>query len=108
MSHRERPPELEHERRVQALELENAALRAQLATMASAGAVAPIDADPRAMLRRRRWIGRVAQLVLIGVGIVIGAAVFGDERRDFVRGFRDGFKAGADARQSLDGAAPNR
>ncbi len=108
MSHNERPTALEHERRLQDLELENAALRAQLATMTSAGAVAPIDTTQHTMLRRRRWIGRVAQLVLIGVGIVIGAAVFGDERRDFVRGFRDGFKAGADARQSLDGTAPNR
>ncbi len=108
MSHNEHPPALEHERRVQALELENAALRAQLATMTSAGAMTPSDTTQHTMLRRRRWLGRLAQVILIGVGIVIGAAVFGDERRDFAKGFRDGFKAGADARQSLDGTAPNR
>jgi hypothetical protein len=108
VSHNERPTALEHERRLQALELENAALRAQLATMTSAGAMTPLDTTQHTMLRRRRWLGRLAQVILIGVGIVIGAAVFGDERRDFVQGFRDGFNAGTEARQSLDGAAPSR
>ncbi len=100
------PVDTDIARRLHELERENARLRAHLATLAPSSMPADTigrtvtDRSPR--VDRRRWaIAWGARLVLFGLGLAVGAAVFRSERADFVRGFRDGFSTGAAARQQV-------
>lgn len=73
------------------LQEENARLRAQLSAM-----------EQLALTRRetpvssgRRWIGRLAQLLILLVGVTLGAMYVQLSQDDFVRGLRDGARGDA-------------
>lgn len=76
------------------LQEENARLRAQLGAMeqlALARREAPVSSG-------RRWIGRLAQLLILLVGVTLGVLYVQLSQDDFVRGLRDGARGDAPVR----------
>ena len=73
------------------LQEENARLRAQLSAMeqlALARREAPVSSG-------RRWIGRLAQLLILLVGVTLGVLYVQVSQNDFMRGLRDGARGDA-------------
>lgn len=91
---REHPPvvQAEHDAQIEALRQQNAKLQAQLVAMQqlALGPRAPVN------LMRRRWVGRSIQLLLVLVGIAIGATYVtysnADVAGDLRSGIRDGWR----------------
>lgn len=75
-----------------ALQTENAKLRAQLVAMQQL-ALAP--RQETSILVERRWLGRAIQVMILLVGVALGALYVRVSNDDVARGVRDGWRESA-------------